>query len=200
MFVSEALLGLPPGEAVLEFCRVINPLGNAFHSTFLTKMVEKQIKQRGSSAKFFRSPARLKRLVRENFSRAVQEHRKQNPFGPFPRQISWMNMQHKLSFSLQYITGIAKTRIQLTIGYKKLGLYQSELKIFGRCEYSVKKYAGIARIGQPRFEPPHIQQSSFSLLGYHYLLHSNKLEKLRGIEISLGQAMDLLKQYKSSLW
>lgn len=199
MFVSEALLGLPPGEAVLEFCRVINPLGNTFHSIFLSKMVEKQMKQRGPSAKFFRSPTRLKKLVRESFSHAIQEHRKQNPFGPFPREISWMNLPHKLSFSLQYVTRMAKTRVRLTIGYKNLGLYQSELKIFGWNEYSVKKYATIARIGQPRFELSRMQQSPFSLLGYHYLLRSSKLEKLRDIQISLGQAIDLLKQYELSL-
>lgn len=190
MFESRKNLNSLTVEALKTFCSTINPTGKAFHSTFLLQTIEKNEKKRGKCARFFNRPSALNMMVKWSYERATAKHLKENPSGPFPKQITFKDFSGRQYFTLQYRTTIG-TVIQIEIEYPGY-TGSSRLVVFGKSKYQVSMYAQLAGLPKPTWVPLTIPVLNTAMFQNEREI---PLEQMVNVRIPLGELLDLLQKY-----
>jgi hypothetical protein len=181
------LVGLTALETMKKFCAVANPNGKIYHLNFFLTLLARREKRRGPTAKSWHRPGDIFQLLNFAYQNALAKHKKENPTGPLPIQVSYK--QYGFSgFSLQYETK-SETRIRIEIPWDRLReTVPCRMFIFGKIHPEVLKKTTLAGLPEPVYVPqprPIIAEPK-----------PVQLVSLADVKIPLGDLLDFIEKYR----
>ena len=168
-------------QALIKFCKVINPTGLAFHPSFFQEM----LKNPPMTGKFLRVGSNVQALLQEAYRKSLIKHVMNTSQGPLPREIQFSRAfvyEYRLKWHSLRMGGIG---IILIIG--QWG--KPRFLIKGKNIELVRECGSFLGLPEPHFEKDRLAVTT--------PYPKELTQKLADIQVPLGDLLDFLKKYQS---
>ncbi len=180
-------LDVSAAEALLAFCRLVNPLGNAFHPNALQTVIESWMQKKGPNCrKFFRQFFNIHGMLEKSWNISL------NPNGPLPKQIhcetnstlrcalKWKNWRGGgTTITLTFLGGGTDQKIFLAVTSHDLS--------------TAEHYAELAGLPEPKLEQDMRPRFVFTLTPQP---HVPIQKSIWDVQIPLGDLLDFIQKYR----
>ncbi len=179
-------------EALLLFCQVVNPLGNAFHPNKLKVVVEGWLQKKGPLCKkFFRQFHNIQGMLDKSWNNALNLHQASNPDGPLPKQIL-CKRDLALRYALTWHNWLGGGTI-ITLTFLGSGTSQRIFLAVTSKDLSVAKYyATLVKLPEPTIQ----QDLRPWFIPQPVLAPVPAQKSIWDTKIPLGDLLDFIQKYR----